>query len=221
MEIKSAYMDYLKYSWKASSQAVKLRNKNEVFKDVVSRYTQPHRHYHNLMHILKSQVECYLSREIVSDINTMSFAIWMHDVIYDKNGNNESRSIEYVNQLKMPQENKSKISKLIQVTDHKTTPETSDEKIIADIDLSVFGYHQKFFEKYENDIRLEYINYSDKEFREGRIHVLNYFLNREIEGKKRIYYTDRYYNKYEKTARENLERSVRKLGGNVANYLVK
>jgi len=64
------------------------------------------------------------------------------------------------------------------------------------------------FGEYERQIRSEYSWVPEDAFVKGRSAILSSFLSRP-----RIYSTDFFYGKYEKTARENLARSISQLPG--------
>jgi predicted metal-dependent HD superfamily phosphohydrolase len=95
------------------------------------------------------------------------------------------------------------IGKLIMITSHKVAPTTDDEALVVDIDLSILGKPAERFDEYEKAIRAEYAHIPDDAFRKGRSDILQKFLARD-----RIYTTEYFYNKYEKSARANLERSL-------------
>ena len=86
-------------------------------------------------------------------------------------------------------------------------PKTNDARITADIDLAIFGKPAAEFDDYEEKIWKEWSWIGESAYREGRKIVLNKFLQR-----KPIYHTEFFRNKYEKMARANLERSIRRLG---------
>ena len=75
-----------------------------------------------------------------------------------------------------------------------------------DIDLSIFGQLKEIFDEYEANIRKEYEFYPLEIYNPGRMKILNSFLNKEF-----IYQIPEVRKKYEKKARENLQRSIEKL----------
>ena len=77
-----------------------------------------------------------------------------------------------------------------------------------DIDLSILGRAPDVFEKYEADIRQEYRWVPSVIYNRKRADVLDSFLQRE-----RIYLTQPFFDKYEKPARENIEKSIARHGG--------
>jgi predicted metal-dependent HD superfamily phosphohydrolase len=60
------------------------------FDELVRKYTEPHRHYHNLNHINTCLIAFDQTVDNISDKFCVEVAIWFHDVIYDpQKGDNE------------------------------------------------------------------------------------------------------------------------------------
>ena len=82
-----------------------------------------------------------------------------------------------------------------------------DQKLIVDLDLAILGKSAEEFDAYEANIRKEYNDIPEDQFRKGRSDILETFLNKPA-----IYYTDYFMNKYQLTAVVNLRRSIGRLG---------
>lgn len=184
-------------------------------------YSEPHRKYHNLTHIhqcLKelSDYEKSLSKEeLVAYLRSTQLAvelmIWFHDCYYDplnNNGVNEFNSeLVFRNYAakndKLAYDIECEVSRGILLSakhteDHESEFLDNSQKIFLDIDLSGLGGNQ--YLPNAKAIREEYKAYSDKDFLMGRISFLTKILER-----KRIYYTDYFYNKYEANARRFIQ----------------
>lgn len=172
------------------------------------------RYYHNLSHVemcLKELDNLRKLKDIKYDFNSIELAIWYHDIIYDtKKNNNEEKSAEYVikvlNTAKLSSKIINKIKTLILSTKHQKPSRKKDERLLQDIDICIFGQSKEIFEEYEKNIRKEYSWVPLKKYKEGRIKVLQYFLNKPT-----IYNTEIFRKKYEHKARTNLKQSVKKL----------
>ncbi len=171
------------------------------------------RHYHNLIHIRMCLNELNFIKKQKNtkyDFDSIELAIWYHDIIYDpKMDNNEEKSAEYVTNV-LKNANLSikiinKVEALILSTKHNCFSRKKDERLLQDIDICIFGQSRKIFEKYEKNIRKEYSWVPLKKYKEGRLKVLCYFLN-----KPNIYNTKIFRKKYEQKARNNLKRSIQK-----------
>ena len=77
---------------------------------------------------------------------------------------------------------------------------------MQDLDLQTLGAVDTEYDKYANQIRQEYQQYSDDIFHAERVKILNLFLNRVY-----IFNTEYYRNKYEQAARNNIARELSKI----------
>jgi predicted metal-dependent HD superfamily phosphohydrolase len=79
-----------------------------------------------------------------------------------------------------------------------------NHQIICDLDLMGLGASWDIYSLNGAGVRYEYKTaISEEEFRKGREKWLTFFLKRD-----RIYSTDLFYDRYEKNARNNLEREL-------------
>ena len=82
-------------------------------------------------------------------------------------------------------------------------PETPDQQLIVDIDLSILGAPLERFFEYERQVRQEYSWVDEAIFRSVRSRILQEFLARPS-----IYSTMIFRDRLERPARENLKRSI-------------
>jgi len=64
---------------------------------------------------------------------------------------------------------------LIMITQHSALPQTHDEKVLVDIDLSILGESMEHFDEYDRQVRQEYAWVADDIFKEKRREVLGGF----------------------------------------------
>lgn len=182
-------------------------------------YQEPHRHYHNLSHIQHCLRElnnfCENSSLSSIYIERIKEAIWYHDAIYDpyaKKGQNEFESY-----MLLPNSSRAIfVALMIESTvEHKIIQEGINRfkerfeeecSIFLDIDLSILGQMPTIYDEYTKNIRKEYSFVPGQIYREERMKVLNSLLNRN-----RLYFTDYFYNLYEKQARENINYEINNL----------
>ena len=174
-------------------------------------YSGPNRFYHNLNHIKDCLKEFDFVRNLAQQPNLIELAIWYHDARYNtqsKDNEEQSAQLAFDTCLtaKLSKKIAGKVRDLILATKHTTIPNGIDTKILIDIDLSILGKCKKEFNEYERNIRKEYSLVPENKFKRGRKAILQCFLDRDI-----IYLTDFFKTKYEKQARVNLEKSIRKL----------
>src|SRR5262249_20071392 len=93
---------------------------------------------------------------------------------------------------------------MILATKHHRGADLSwDMKAFLDLDTSILGAPEEIYKEYSRAIRKEYSWIPDVLYREGRMKVLNDFLEREY-----IYCTDEIRAKYEIQARHNIAEEV-------------
>ena len=182
-----------------------------AYHDILNRYSEPHRKYHNVEHIKHCLSEFETVKHLASDANVLELAIWYHDAVYDINAdNNEELSAalakDVMNGFSLPTNVVEKVGEIIIATKHDETPTDYDTKLMLDIDISNIGQADEF-EKDNKLIREEYSSVSDNLFANGRSNILKSFLNRP-----NIYLTDFFQKKYEDSARKNIASSIKKLG---------
>ena len=181
-----------------------------IYNDLEKRYSEPHRKYHTFKHIVQCLNELDRLDCRSSDKNAIELALWFHDAVYDTHTKgNEEKSAELAYSILKKAELKelgSLVSKLILSTKHKKMPESSLASLLTDIDLSILGQRTKIFDEYERNVRKEYSWVLDVKFARGRSEILLIFLNRPS-----IFSTPYFQKKYEKRARKNLQRSLKKL----------
>jgi predicted metal-dependent HD superfamily phosphohydrolase len=197
------------------------------FKDVIERYNEKHRFYHDLAHIdmslnelrkkhLWQFGESYKLEEGQDHI--LYVAILLHDVIYNPMQNDKEnvlQSIEYARHPTCPRfglfryYDAEKVCELIKVTDHSrhySKQLTSEQQLMQDLDLVIFGQTEPIFNQYDENIRKEYWWVPPLIYADERKKILKKFLSRKF-----IYQTSRMREKYEEKARENLERAIKRL----------
>lgn len=168
-----------------------------------ARYSEPHRHYHNLRHI-----ESMLARmdELAPDDPAMELAIWFHDVIYDprKRDNEEQSAAFFVAEMADSLDPVLCIDvvRLILATDYaRERTGAADEDLLRDIDLAILASAPDIYQAYTEAVRQEYAHVPDEDFRKGRAAVMKRFLET------RIFQTDAFASE-EPKARENIRDEI-------------
>ena len=182
---------------------------HDVFSIVQRCYREHHRHYHNDEHIdhCLELLEVAKNEIQLNDCDAVELAIWFHDVIYIIGApDNEERSAQLFLQLSEGQLQESlrqHVSSLIMSTTHDHQPETIDERILVDIDLSSFGLSWDRFTEDGDNVRKEQSHLSDHEFFRKQMRFQESLLNRA-----RFYFSDFFYERFEEKAREYLSRHL-------------
>ncbi|MFA6461185.1 MAG: hypothetical protein WCV90_02875 [Candidatus Woesearchaeota archaeon] len=170
-------------------------------------YTESHRFYHTLDHLIRGFEDLDQIKEKLDCPNLVELAFFYHDVCYDTHAkDNEERSYQMLlretkSSLTSPE--REALSGLILGTKSHQHPANSDQAYLMDIDLRVMGGDSKEFHKYGQAIRQEYSWVPADVFVYHRKEFLEEFIRRPI-----IFNTDYFRDKYEHKARENLQNEI-------------
>lgn len=178
---------------------------------LVSRYSETHRHYHDLSHIAACLNWLDKVRDQLENPRAVELALWFHDFVYNpRNNDNEYVSAEYaVVALSLLGENKNmrdEVQELIMVTRHPSRPVTQDQQWMVDIDLAILGAEPAIYDCYAGQIRQEYIHVPEPFYAAGRKMLLESFLKTPS-----LYYTEWFRQRLEVSARANLAREIAQL----------
>lgn len=182
------------------------------YDDLITRYSEPHRKYHTVRHLDECFVKLAEIRALAAHPAEVEVALWFHDAIYEKRASdNEAKSAELAvsraKAARLADECSERIAALIMATKHAAIPESDDAKVLVDVDLAILGETAERFDEYEEQVRQEYSWVPGFLFRKERKKILQEFLARPF-----IFSTPIFGERYEKQARENMQRSIARLG---------
>lgn len=187
----------------------------DMWTDLVTRWSEPHRAYHNLNHLLQV---LHVIDELTDPARTTDPALtdeslwqvraaaWFHDVVYEPAAlDNEARSAEHAAQqllrIGAQEAQIAPVRELITMTtDHHITDLDPAAVILHDADLSILGQSAAQYLDYVNGVREEYSHIADDAFRIGRSTILTDFLNRE-----QLYLGSEANRRFEARARINIQ----------------
>jgi predicted metal-dependent HD superfamily phosphohydrolase len=204
-------LDELAQKWQNCwlDRSVDRQELNRVFQLLVSAYTKPDRHYHNLNHISHLLTILEQFTTLISEPISVSLAVWFHDFIYNpQSSDNEAQSAKAAKELMLnigvASESIERVQQLIIATQgHQIDVDDRDRCIFLDADLAILGTDPVQYRDYMRSIRREYSWVSDAEYRSGRIRVLESFIQRD-----RLYYTDLLFDELESIARFNIQQEI-------------
>lgn len=197
--------------WNSLMSQYKLPNCRDIFDQLCRAYSQRHRAYHTASHVN----ECLHHLDAIGPLpvrpQEIEMALWFHDAIYKpRSTKNESDSAHWCSEFMQSQlieePTIARIEQLIMVTAHNRLPNTLDEFLIADIDLSILGAEPRRFAEYDEAIRFEYKWVPNLLYKRKRRQVLENFLARES-----LYHLEYFTSRYEEQARDNLKMAIAKL----------
>jgi predicted metal-dependent HD superfamily phosphohydrolase len=179
-------------------------------------HSGPERGYHGWSHPQALLALLDDVRGRLNDPVAVECAILLHDAVYDPaRGDNERRSAALARELLagvVAEPALARAVRLIEASELHAVPErlpdeeANDCRIFLDLDLSILGAEPAAFDRYEAGVRHEYRHLSDATFRAGRAAILRRLLERE-----RLFLSDWGQERFEQSARTNLERSLRSL----------
>ncbi len=174
------------------------------------RYAEPHRAYHGQAHIDALRAALVRDRGLFENPDAVELAIWYHDAVYDPmRSDNEPASAALMRSelagVAAPEMVDFAAALVLASADHHVPenlpPEqAADCALFLDMDLAVLGQSADQFAAFEAGIEAEFRPHYDwLTYRAGRAALLRSLLQRDP-----IYLTERYRDRYEAMARDNI-----------------
>jgi predicted metal-dependent HD superfamily phosphohydrolase len=182
--------------------------------DLLARYTEPQRHYHDVAHLADVLDRVDELRGYASFVDLVRLAAWFHDVVYDPTRpDNEERSArlaeETLEELGVRKQLYVEVARLVLVTAaHDPALDDRNGQVLCDADLAVLARPEPDYDAYVRAIRMEYAHVPEADFRAGRARILRALLDRTA-----IYATEPARADWETPARANLTRELGQLAG--------
>ena len=180
--------------------------------DLMERYAEPHRTYHNAFHVMSvvrdSSALADAFAFTVEERSILALAACAHDVIYDgKPGDDERASAAWARErlAGVEEQHVARVESLVLAT----ITHSSDDPlahVLLDADLAILGSEPAHYERYSQAVRQEYAQYDDPTWRAGRSRVLKTLLDREV-----LFVTEPARQLWDAAARTNLARELQSL----------
>jgi predicted metal-dependent HD superfamily phosphohydrolase len=176
-------------------------------RDLLERWREPHRRYHDLEHL--SEVLRALD-VLATPPGTAQLAAFFHDAVYrgEPGKDEEQSALVAIRSLAtlLPHSAVVTVAAHVRSTiDHDA--DSQDGRALNDADLAVLAAPRERYDRYVAGVRAEYARYSNEQFRAGRIAVLSMLLQRP-----RLFATDTGYLLWEGPSRLNLSDELRRHG---------
>ncbi len=175
------------------------------WEEIDQHYGHPKRAYHNLDHLAALFHWADKYETLLTDPETVYWAIWYHDIIYQarRRDNEEQSAIlaeKRLAEIGLPAEKIAHVVRYIRATaQHLSVEATGDLAFFLDFDLAILGASSETYANYAAAVRQEYQHVPGFLYRRGRKKVLRYFLEAP-----RLYRSEALYELLEEKARENL-----------------
>lgn len=175
---------------------------------LIEAHSEKRRQYHNLQHLEECLLELDAVRLLAKQPAIIEVALWFHDAVYDpRSSTNEEDSanlaVACLTTAKLATETIEVVRQLILCTKTHQPGNVPDAALLIDIDLAILGQQVARFDAYEQGIKAEYSWVPETTYVQKRTEILTGFLRRPA-----IYRTEKLKQKYEVTARTNLENAI-------------
>jgi predicted metal-dependent HD superfamily phosphohydrolase len=169
-----ASVDNLLAAFRAALPGADPARADDVARDLIARWSEPHRRYHTLDHL-----RFMLSIAADADPDVL-LACWFHDAIYDpRRPDNEQASaalaVSALTGLGVPS---TEVARLVLLTaTHDPGPDDQNGLLLCDADLAILATSPAEYARYAVAVRDEYAHVHDDAFRIGRSAVLRKLLD--------------------------------------------
>jgi predicted metal-dependent HD superfamily phosphohydrolase len=182
--------------------------------DLLERYDQPHRAYHDKRHLAEVVAAVALLAEHAHDLSAVMLAAWWHDAVYEVGaGDNEEASAALATATlagwDADPDRTLLVGDLVRSTlSHDPPAFLTDALVLCDADLAILASPPNRYAVYTEDVRREYAAVAREDFDRGRAALLQGLLDRPA-----IYRTASAHERWEAAARANLAAELRSLTG--------
>lgn len=191
-----------------------------VLKDLLARYKEPQRHYHDQEHPEACFLELDEFRHLMHDPDAVDLGLWFHDAFYNpakkRAGDPSDEELSAVlaektmtRRMGLNCHYARLVGTYVRDTKHNSYIVHGEAMWVLDADLSILGRPTEEFDWYEEKIRLEYAFVPIELFRAKRAEILERFL--DTSQYPTVFRTYEFQKKYEQQARANLARSIERL----------
>jgi predicted metal-dependent HD superfamily phosphohydrolase len=176
--------------------------------ELLERWSEPHRSYHDVTHLLAVLDALVLVAGRGSVPLVVELAAWFHDAVYDgAAGSDEERSAALAERLLGPllaEQQVAEVGRLVRLTaGHQPREGDQQGALLCDADLAVLGGEPARYDRYVAAVRQDYAHVSDEDWRRGRAAVLRRLLTLDP-----LYRTERGQALWLERAHENLNREL-------------
>ncbi len=190
--------------------------------DLLARYAEPHRRYHDVRHLRDVLAIVDELETEAADPVAVRLAAWFHDAVYVVEHNahepaahesaaavsNEEASARLaetvLGALGLDPARIREAARLVRLTQsHHPEPADRDAAVLCDADLAILGAAPERYLRYTHEVRAEYAAVPEDAFRRGRAEILRSLLNAPT-----LFHTTVARARYEEQARANLATEI-------------
>jgi predicted metal-dependent HD superfamily phosphohydrolase len=164
-----------------------LPHQEEIATALLTRYAEPHRHYHTASHLARvlQVIDEFAGRQ---DLFLVRLAAWFHDAVYaippGQIPNEEASArlaVRELSRVGLEQEDLTQVARLVRLTATHTPGSRDPEgELLCDADLSILAAPPEEYAAYVTAIREEYAAVPEEAFLAGRLEILSRLSEGEI-----------------------------------------
>ncbi|WP_157544553.1 HD domain-containing protein [Nocardioides halotolerans] len=177
--------------------------------ELAAAYADPSRGYHDTRHLTEvlDRLDELAANGAAYETTPVLLAAWFHDAVYDGERDAEERSATWAETALVgvaPAPVVDEVARLVRLTETHT-PDDADANgcALSDADLGILAAPRERYDQYVAAVRREYAHLDDDVFTAGRADVL-----RGLAAKPHLFHTAYARDRWEQTARANLEREL-------------
>lgn len=189
-----------------------LRGDPEVHAELRHAYSAPSRSCHNLHWVGERLALFAQHRGLSAHPQEMELAIWFHAAHFDvRRADNELRNAEWAQRTLLeagaaaPQAQR--LYDLVLASAPHAELANDEQCLLVDLLLAVYAARPSRYDEYERQRRQEYRHVPQALYQSMRRRAL-----RDLQNAPHIFFTETFRERYEKTARDNIQRGLRLLG---------
>lgn len=151
---------------------------------LLQRWSEPHRHYHDVRH-LAQMLDALATLSEGRPPLEVALAAWFHDAVYaGVPGEDERASAELAASELEPAGLESalvsEVFRLVELTaDHDPDPADRNGVLLSDADLSILGQPLGRYQMYVRDVRLEHADLEESAFIVARMRIVEALLSKQ------------------------------------------
>lgn len=178
--------------------------------ELISRYAEPHRVYHDRRHLLDVLEAVDALGALADDPALVQLAAWFHDAVYEIGADdNEEQSAQLAEKrLQGRVADPTAVADLVLTTATHDPAGDRNAMVLCDADLAVLGASADSYAAYAEAVRREHAGVPDVTFGPTRASILRTLLERP-----HLYNTEPARDRWERQARLNIAHEVSRLPG--------
>ena len=182
-----------------------LPGRAELGRELLERWSEPHRKYHTAAHLFAVLEAIDLAADGRGAPRAVSLAAWFHDAVYSGTARQDEEESALLAEGRLAgaglgRDEVAEVGRLVRLTAaHSPTADDGAGQLLCDADLAVLGREPAGYRRYAAQIREEYAHVPDELFRAGRAAVLEHLLALDP-----LFHTERARELWLERAHENL-----------------